>query len=114
MSGAYPASSWSGRVRQHRHRAGYDFRVVPEELDAETLRWIILAVLAGLVVGMYVIIRFVQKAATRVLMLVLLGVVGVALYVQRDSLADCVDTCSCTLFGQDVEIPENRNTGNCQ
>ena len=88
--------------------------MVPEELDAETLRWIILVVLAGLVVGMYLVIRFVRKAATRVLILALIGVVGVALFVQRDSLADCVDTCACTLFGQDVEIPENRNTGNCQ
>ena len=88
--------------------------VVPESLDADTLRWIILVVLAGLVVGMYTIIRFVRKATTRGLMLILLAVVGVSLYVQRESLEDCVDTCSCTLFGQDVEIPENRNTGNCE
>lgn len=88
--------------------------MVPEGLDAETLRWIILVVLTGMVVAMYMIIRFVQKAATRMLMLVLLCGMGLALFVQRESLADCVETCSCTLFGQDVEIPENRNIGNCR
>ena len=88
--------------------------MVPEDLDAETLRWIILVVLTGLVVAMYMIIRFVRQATTRALMLVLVCVVGLALFVQRESLAECVETCSCTLFGQDVEIPDNRNTGNCR
>ena len=88
--------------------------MIPESLDADTLRWIILVVLAMIVVGMYAVIRFVQKRVTRGLMLALLVVIGIALYVERENLADCVDTCSCTLFGQDVQIPENRNTGNCR
>jgi dolichyl-phosphate-mannose--protein O-mannosyl transferase len=88
--------------------------VIPESLDAETLRWMILVALALIVFAMYAIIRFVQKRVTRALMLALLVVIGIALYVERENLTDCVDTCSCTLFGEDVHIPENRNTGNCQ
>ena len=87
--------------------------MIPEALSADDLRWMILAVLALLVVGIYLAIRFVQKMTTRVLIVVLLGVIGVALFVERENLEDCVDTCSCSLFGQDVTIPENRNTGNC-
>lgn len=93
---------------------GYDRDVIPESLDADSLRWIILVVLCAVILGMYVVIRFVQKMATRAAFLILLAVIGIALYVERENLEDCVDTCSCTLFGMDVEIPENRNTGNCQ
>lgn len=93
---------------------GYARDVIPESLDADSLRWIILVVLVGVVVAMYVVIRFVQKMATRAVMLILLAILGVALFVERENLEDCVDTCSCTLFGQDVKIPENRNTGNCR
>lgn len=87
--------------------------MIPEALDAENLRWITLIVLGLIVVGMYLVIRFVQKAVTRAMILVLLAVLGVALYVERADLEDCVDTCSCELFGEDVTIPQNRNTGNC-
>ena len=88
--------------------------MIPESLDADTLRWIILVVIGAIVVAMYFVIRFVQKITTRVAFLGLLAVIGIALFVGRENLADCVDTCSCSLLGMDVEIPENRNTGNCQ
>ena len=87
--------------------------MVPEALDADSLRWIILVVLCVVVVAMYLVIRFVQKMATRALLLIALAIVGVALFVERENLEDCVDTCSCSLFGEDVTIPETRNTGNC-
>ena len=92
----------------------YACDVVPEALDADSLRWIILVVLGVVVIAMYLVIRFVQKVTTRALMLISLAVVGVALFVERENLEDCVDTCSCTLFGEDVTIPETRNTGNCE
>jgi len=87
--------------------------VIPEALDADSLRLVILVVLVLVVVAMYVVIRYVQKMTTRAVMLIALAIVGVALFVERDNLEDCVDTCSCTLFGEDVTIPETRNTGNC-
>jgi TctA family transporter len=88
--------------------------VIPESLDAASLRWIILVIIAAIVVAMYLVMRFVRKMATRVVFLVILAVLGIYLFVERENLADCVDTCSCSLFGMDVEIPENRNTGNCR
>jgi hypothetical protein len=50
-----------------------------------------------------------------VLRIALLGVIGLvvlALWVQRSELSDCQETCDCRLFGQDVHVPESANP-NC-
>jgi hypothetical protein len=51
------------------------------------------------------VVRAVQQATTRLLLLTVL--VGMLLFVvvQRDQLAECGRTCSCRLAGLDVDVP---------
>jgi len=87
--------------------------MVPDWLDAATLEWVILAVIGGLMIGLVMVTRFIHKVITRLLFyLVLVGLAG-ALWVQRGELQDCAQTCECTLFGQEVEIPESRSPARC-
>ncbi|MBT5579908.1 MAG: hypothetical protein HOH36_10170 [Acidimicrobiaceae bacterium] len=87
--------------------------MLPDWLDPQTLQWAILVVIAVLLYLMYVVARTVRRALTRFLLFILLAGLGLSLWVQRDDLQNCVDTCSCSLYGQDVEIPEDRRPDRC-
>ena len=54
----------------------------PDWLDAERLQWVILAVMAVLLYGMYLVTRFVRKVITKFLLFVLLAVAGCCSLVQ--------------------------------
>lgn len=84
---------------------------MPDWLDPATLRWVILVAIAVILVGMFLVVRFVQKLMMKTLLFALLAGIGLSLWVQREDLQDCVDTCSCSLYGQDVEIPDDRGCG---
>ena len=47
--------------------------VVPDWLDAERLEWVILAVIAGLLVSVYVVLSFVRKVVTKFLLLLVIA-----------------------------------------
>lgn len=87
--------------------------MLPDWLDPETLQWVILTVIAVLLYLMYVVARTVRRALTRFLIFIVLAGVGLSLWIQRDDLQDCVDTCACSLYGQDVEIPEDQRLDRC-
>ncbi len=87
--------------------------MLPEWLDAERLQWIILAVLAVLLYGMYLVTRFVRQVITKFLLFVLLAGVGLSLWIQRADLQECAQTCECSLYGEDVTIPEDRRPARC-
>ena len=87
--------------------------MLPDWLDADTLRWVVLGVIGALLIGMYLTARFVHKIVTRLLLyVVLVGLAG-GLWVQRAQLGECANTCECSLFGQEVSIPENRRPDRC-
>ena len=87
--------------------------MLPEWLDADTLQRVVLAVIGTLLIGMYLTARFVRKIVTRLLLyVVLVGLAG-GLWIQRAQLNECAQTCECTLFGQEVAIPENRRPDRC-
>lgn len=78
---------------------------LPDWLDPELLRWLIVAVLAVVAYLLYIVLRFVRRLVAKVLLLVVLVGLGVSLWVQRADLEDCALTCECTLYGQEVVIP---------
>jgi hypothetical protein len=83
----------------------YPLAVLPESLDPDTLRAVSLggigvAVLAGLLV-----LRLVQRAVVRVVLLGVLVGLGAYLWSQRAALSDCVPECSCHFAGFDVDVP---------
>lgn len=87
--------------------------MLPTWLDPETLQWAILVAIAVLLYLMYIVARTIRRALTRFLMFVLLAGVGLSLWVQREDLQNCVDTCACSLYGQDVEIPVDQRPDRC-
>ena len=54
----------------------------------------------------------VATSKTAPVLVVLIGALAASLWLQRAHLQDCVDTCSCQLFGQDVTVPADANP-NC-
>jgi hypothetical protein len=87
------------------------FAALPDWLDADRLQWVVWGFMGLLVVAGLVIARFVQRLLTMMLGLALVGGLLVALWVQRSDLQDCQATCSCRLFGQDVQVPDGRLCG---
>lgn len=81
-------------------------------LDPETLRWLLLLPIGLVAAGLYLVVRFVGKFLARIALVVVLAGLGVSLWMQRAALADCVETCECTMFGRAVQIPADRNP-NC-
>ena len=87
--------------------------MVPDWLDAERLEWVILAVIAGLLVSVYVVLSFVRKVVTKFLFLLVIAGLGASLWIQRADLRACAETCQCTLYGESVALPEVRLPDRC-
>jgi hypothetical protein len=78
----------------------------PDTVDADQVETAIVALLVACALGMVLVLRTVQKVATRMLLIGILFVVGVGLWWQREELQDCQDQCTCRVFGQDVVVPD--------
>lgn len=76
---------------------------MPNWRDPDTLRWVILVAVAVVLVGIYTALRFVQKLTMKFLLFLVLASLGLSLWIQREDLKDCVDTCSCSLYGVDFD-----------
>ena len=86
--------------------------MLPDWLDPSTLRDVALLALIAFAVTALLILRFVQKMVARVVLIGLVGALSLAIYSQRVALADCAETCDCTFFSFDVEVPGcARNSG---
>lgn len=79
--------------------------MLPEWLDAEMLRQMSVGVLIALAVLAFLVFRFFAKMVTRIVALAVIVVLAGAVWLQWEDLQDCADTCSCSLFGQDVHVP---------
>lgn len=77
--------------------------------DAESLQGIILGAIVVLGVLAVLVMRVVRKLLLRLVLIVLISALAVSLWLQRADLQDCVETCSCKLFGLDVTVPAEAN-----
>ena len=87
--------------------------MVPEWLDADRAEWIIVAVLGVVLVAMYLVARLVRQVITKVLLFVLLGGLALSLWIQRTELEKCVQTCECSLYGEEIMVPDERRPARC-
>ncbi|MXZ52995.1 MAG: hypothetical protein F4Z34_07415 [Acidimicrobiaceae bacterium] len=78
-------------------------------VDAESLQPIITGVIAALGILAMVLMWIVRGLLLRLLLLAVIGALAASLWLQRADLQDCVETCSCRLFGQEVSIPADAN-----
>ena len=78
-------------------------------VDAESLQPILAGGIVALVILAVLLMWVVRKLLVRLLLIAVIGVLAASLWLQRADLQDCVETCSCRLFGQEVAIPEDAN-----
>lgn len=88
------------------------FAAIQDRLKSDQVETAIIALLVVCGIGMVVVLRTVQKVATRLLVLGVLFIVGIGLWVQREELRDCQGQCTCRLFAQDIDMEEVRGL-NC-
>ena len=82
-----------------------------EWVDAESLQDIIVGAIVVLGFLAVLVMWGVRRLLLRLVLIVLIGALAASLWMQRADLRDCVETCSCQLFGQDVTIPADANPG---
>ncbi len=81
-------------------------------IDAESLQQVIVVVMVALAIAAVLVAKVVRRLLLRFLLILLIGALAASLWLQRTDLADCVETCSCRLFGQEVAVPADANP-NC-
>ena len=86
---------------------------LPSWANPDLLKGLSVAAIALVVVGTWLIFSVVRKVVFRSLLLVLAVGLSFSLWQQRGQLTDCIETCSCDLFGQTVQIPVDKNP-NCE
>lgn len=86
-----------------------EIAVLPSWLHPELVEDLSLLALLGVACIALLAFRFVRKLILRGFVLAVLLIIAVGLWDQRHELSDCVDHCSCSLFGQGVQIPADRN-----
>ena len=84
--------------------------MLPEWLNAETLKPISAGALVLVIVAGFLVARFVQKLVLKVIALALLGALGLGIWFFRADLGDCWETCSCELLGREIAVPEDLKT----
>ena len=95
-----------------------DLSIIPEVGELPTwanpdlLKGLSVGVIVIVLIGTWFIFRLVRKVVFRSLLLVVAAGLTFSIWQQRGQLTDCVETCSCTLFGQVVQIPVDKNP-NC-
>ena len=86
--------------------------MIGEWVDAESLQAIILGAIVALGVLAALVMKVVRRLLLRLVLVALIGALAASLWLQRADLQDCVETCSCRLFGQEVAVPADANP-NC-
>jgi hypothetical protein len=79
--------------------------VVLSALTADTVEKLVIGMVVMLAVGAVLVIRASVRLYTKVAMILILGGLGVALFQNRAELGRCSQTCACTIYGHDVEVP---------
>jgi hypothetical protein len=64
----------------------------------------VLAVIFCLLLALLVV-RLVVRTMTRMILLSTLLLVVLLVYVERDNIQECTQTCECAIAGVDVELP---------
>lgn len=75
-------------------------------LDANTAEKVVIAFVIALVIGALLILRSALKLYAKIATIVVIGGLGVMLLQNRTELGRCSQTCNCTIYGYDVEVPQ--------
>ena len=81
---------------------------LPEWFNPDNLRTIAIVVVAGSLLLMFLVLRFVQKVMMKVSFTVLLALVALGAWHYRTELGNCARTCNCRVLGIDIKIPPDQ------
>jgi hypothetical protein len=74
-------------------------------LDANTVEKLVIGAVVLLAVGVLLVVRSAMRMVTKVVTIIVLAGLGLALFQSRADLGRCGQSCACTLYGHDVEVP---------
>ncbi|HEV3225536.1 MAG TPA: hypothetical protein VGZ52_01830 [Acidimicrobiales bacterium] len=74
-------------------------------LTSDTVEKLAVGMLVVIAVIAVLIIRSSLKLASKLVVIVVLGSIGVALFQNRVELGKCSQTCECAIYGHDVSVP---------
>ena len=74
-------------------------------LSSDTVEKLSFVLIGVIVVVSVLIVRSTLKVLSKVALIVVLAGLGVALFQNRVELGRCSQTCSCTIYGHDVDVP---------
>ena len=86
-----------------------EFTQLPSWADPQFLRSVAVVAVAVSIILLVLAARVIRRLVLRTVVVVLLATLSVGLWGQRSGLADCAADCSCSLFGQSVEVPADLN-----
>lgn len=87
--------------------------MLPDWFDPDKLQTIFSGSVLVLAVVAIVVARFVGKMLIKAVVLLVLVAVAATIWLQRDQLSECAETCECQVFGFDVAIPEADRLPQC-
>ena len=74
-------------------------------LTADTVEKLAIVMVAVIIVIAVLVVRSSLKVISKLAMIAVLAGLGVALFQNRVELGRCSQTCSCAIYGHDVEVP---------
>ena len=74
-------------------------------LTPDTVEKLVIVLVAVIGAAAVLVIRSTVKIYTKVLLIIVFAGLGVALAQNRTELGRCSQTCACTIYGHDVEVP---------
>ncbi len=74
-------------------------------LDADTVEKLVIGFVIVLMLGAVFVLRSAFHLATKLVLIVVIGGLGVALFQNRTELGRCSQTCTCTIYGHEVDVP---------
>ncbi|MEY2433916.1 MAG: hypothetical protein QOC92_3641 [Acidimicrobiaceae bacterium] len=79
--------------------------VLLSALTADTVEKLAIGLLVVIAIASILVIRSSLKLISKLGMILALGALGVGIFQNRVELGRCSQTCSCTIYGKDVEVP---------
>jgi hypothetical protein len=84
--------------------------MLPEALDPDALRTIVLVALGTVAVVTFLVMRMIQKVVLKIVLVGALAGLGTYLWSERADLDDCRQKCPCTFASFEVQVPWCKET----
>ncbi len=91
-----------------------DSSALAATFDVSTVEAVSVIIIGVLVLLAVAALFIVKKVISKVITIALVLVLGVAVYIERDQLAQCPKTCACSFFGLKLKIPDDALAQKCR